>query len=84
MTYFWPDGQPIEMEMDGLWTPLQFTWLGETHPVEQINQRWRIDEDWWNGRIWREYFRLTTTTGLLVDIFHDLLAGTWYVQRLYN
>ena len=84
MTYFWPEGQPISTETDELGTPLCFTWQGQTHPVEGVTTRWRVDEEWWRGRIWREYFRLYTTTGLLVVIFRDLLAGNWYLQRLYD
>ncbi len=40
--------------------------------------------DWWRVRIWREYFKLTTGTGLLVVIYRDLLSGAWYLQRLYD
>jgi len=34
--------------------------------------------------VWREYFKLTTQTGLLVVIYLDLLNGKWYLQRLYD
>jgi hypothetical protein len=47
-------------------------------------RRWRIDVDWWRGRVWREYFKLVTRTGLLVEVYHDLVGGQWYVQRLYD
>jgi hypothetical protein len=43
-----------------------------------------VDEEWWRGRVWREYFTLTTSTGLLMEIFHNLTAGEWYVQRVYD
>ncbi len=84
MTQFWPEGQLIEVEADALWTPLRFTWESDVHPVERIHERWRVNEDWWTGPIWREYFSLVTTTGLLVDLFHDLLTGKWYLQRMYD
>lgn len=84
MTRFWPEGEVIEVESDSLWTPLSFVWQGEVHPVEQVNERWRVDEEWWRGRVWREYFILTTTTGLLVEMYHDLAAKTWFMQRVYD
>jgi len=84
MTHFWPEGQPVEVEADGLWTPLYITWGGERHPVQAILDRWRVDEGWWRGQVWREYFRLVTRTGLLVEVFHDLAAGDWYMQRVYD
>jgi hypothetical protein len=32
----------------------------------------------------RDYFKLTTTTGLLVIIYHDLIHDAWFLQRLYD
>jgi hypothetical protein len=84
MTHFWPEGEPVDVEADSLWTPLRLTWQGSTHAVECITERWRVDEEWWRGRIWREYFTLTTSTGLLMEVFHDLTADKWYVQRVYD
>jgi hypothetical protein len=84
MTHFWPEGKLIQVEADALWTPLHLTWDGGRHPVQVILDRWRVDEDWWRERVWREYFRLITRTGLLVEVFHDLTAGEWYVQRVYD
>jgi hypothetical protein len=84
MTHFWADGQPIAVDADALWTPLVFTWDGVQHPVQAILDRWRVDEEWWRGRIWREYFQLTTRTGLLIELFHDLMSREWYIQRVYD
>lgn len=69
---------------DALWTPLVLIWDDGRHPVQVILDRWRVDEEWWRGRIWREYYKLVTDSGLLVEVFHDLTAGDWYVQRVYD
>ena len=84
MTHLWPDGLPIAVESDALGVPQRFTWRGQAHTVEIVANRWRVDEDWWRGRIWREYFKLATDTGLLVVVFRDLVSGGWYVQRVYD
>ena len=84
MTYLWPNGQPISVETDQPGIPRRFTWRGRIHPVQGIANRWRVDEDWWRGRIWREYFKLYTRTGLLVMVYRDLMSGQWYLQRLYD
>ena len=84
MTYFWPEGQPIVVQSDALAAPQSFTWQGRRHPVQAVARRWRVDQDWWRQRVWREYFKLTTRTGLLVIIYRDLLSGQWYLQRLYD
>jgi hypothetical protein len=84
MTRLWPAGQPIRVQTGDRDCPEQLTWQGQAHPVEGIANRWLVDEDWWKQRIWREYFKLFTTTGLLLVIYHDLVADRWYVQRLYD
>ena len=54
------------------------------HRVERIIARRLVDTDWWQRRVWREYFTLTTTSGMLVTIYHDALTGAWRLQRLYG
>ena len=84
MSRFWPDGMPIVVTTDALATPTSFTWGEHRHAVEQIVDRWRVDVGWWQRRVWREYFQLVTKSGLLLLIYHDVRAGAWRVQRLYD
>ncbi len=84
MTRLWSTGMSISVQSDALMTPQSFSWQGQTHQVQKIAKRWRVDQDWWQQRIWREYFKLTTRTGLLVIIYRNLLTGDWYLQRLYD
>ena len=95
MTRLWSVGIPLSVtavpsaggEDEGVTDdqrPASFTWQGQTHQVDRITRAWRVDIDWWRGRVWRAYFKLSTDTGLLVVIFQDLLSGEWYLQRLYD
>ena len=84
MTRLWPEGEPILVQSDVAYTPQVFMWHGHSHRVQAIAKRWRVDVDWWRGRVWREYFKLTAHTGLLVIVYRDLLTGQWYLQRLYD
>lgn len=84
MTQFWQQGLPIKVLHDRQYVPQRIIWRGETHVVDHIAQRWRVDEGWWHWRIWRDYWKLTTRSGLLFVIYHDLLRGDWYLQRLYD
>lgn len=84
MTHLWPEGEPIAVASDDWGAPRAFTWRGRRHQVRTITKRWRVDVDWWQERVWREYFKLATHTGLLVVVYRDLLAGGWYLQRLYD
>lgn len=84
MTHFWPEGLPVEVEADALWTPVSFIWERQRCVIDAVVDRWRVDEDWWRGRIWREYFTVTTEARRLVVLFHDLEADAWYVERVYD
>ncbi len=96
MTRLWANGEPIAVTADDAGLPLRFTWRRQTHEVTEIVQRWRLHTDWWRIPIWRDHFKLTTETGLLVIIYHELAQGApqdaphgapnggWYLQRLYD
>lgn len=84
MTRFWPDGEPILVEVDADGLPARFVWRGQTHVVGRIANRWRLDEDWWRARVRREYFKLTTETGLLVILYCDAAQSAWRLQRVYD
>jgi hypothetical protein len=84
MTHLWPAGVPITVEYDDLLVPHAFTWQGRQYQVQVVTKRWRLDQGWWQQRIWREYFKLTTTDGLLLIVYRDLLSGGWYLQRVYD
>jgi hypothetical protein len=84
MTRLWPQGHLIAVFTALSEEPERFTWLGQSHAVEEIVGKWRIDLDWWRERVWRDYFKLTTGSGLLVVIYRDLQADRWYLQRLYD
>ncbi len=84
MTRLWPDGDLIDVIGQRLDGPEQLLWRGQAHPVAEVTRHWRVRGDWWNEPMWRDYFKLTTTTGLLLVVYHDLLADQWYLQRLYD
>ena len=84
MNPFWPEGEPINVRTDKLAAPRSFTWQGRTHRVRGIAKRWRVDQRWWRQRIWREYFKLHTDSGLLLVLYRDVLRDAWYLQRLYD
>ena len=84
MMHLWPEGHPIEVASDRLITPQQIVWQRQAHPVATIANRWRYRTDWWQTQTRREYFKLATTTGLLLVIFYDWQGQAWYLQGLYD
>jgi hypothetical protein len=99
MTRLWPEGELITVVEEGalplsaspsrgdggkVVLPGAFSWQGQHHEVSAVTRHWRVDLDWWREPVWRDYFKLVTTSGLLVIIYHNLISGKWYLQRLYD
>jgi hypothetical protein len=84
MTRFWSNGQPIKVFAPDPEAPQRSIWDRRSHEVDAIAAKWRVDVEWWRARIWRDYFKLTTRDGLLVELYHDLMTDEWRLQRLYD
>lgn len=84
MTQLWVAGLPIKVWVNAEDAPQQLVWNETVHPVRAVVKHWRIDRGWWRLRIRRDYFKLETTTGLLVDVYQDLMTNRWYLQRWYD
>ena len=83
MTYLWLPAQPIVMHLQSK-KPSAFEWKKRKHCVVWIAKSWRMDWGWWRLRLWRDYYKLVTDTGLLVLVYYDLLEGKWYLQQLFD
>jgi hypothetical protein len=84
MSHLWPEGKLITVTINEANLPEQLAWQGRTHEVAVIANQWIIDDAWWQERVWRHYFKLSTTSGFLLIIYRDLVRQTWYLQRLYD
>ncbi|MBW7883355.1 MAG: hypothetical protein H3C34_12095 [Caldilineaceae bacterium] len=74
------------MQTDEHGRPVRFSWRDRTYRLVQIQQRWQVDTDWWSdeGRVWRDYLAITTTSGLFCVIYQDLMSENWYLARIYD
>ena len=64
-----PDGWPQELL------------LGRKLKVASVEDRWRIDDEWWRDQpISRMYFECVIEDGRQEIVFKDLLTGRWYRQ----
>ena len=84
MTRLWPKGVPITVECDTVVRPTAFIWQRRRHYVNYIANQWLIDQFWWQTRICRQYYKVTTQTGLMVVIFQDRLSEQWYLEKLFD
>lgn len=64
--------------------PKAFRWRGRSYQIVHISEHRRIDKYWWRQRVWRDYYTVLTNTGLLAEIYHDLVTDDWYLQREYD
>lgn len=91
MSPFWPAGRPIKVTaLDG--RPQEFRWGLRSHRIQHIGDHWRVHIGWWDGEVWRDYWQVTTHTGLLCVIYRDLNAlatkqraeDAWHLERIYE
>src|SRR5438477_12478251 len=48
--------------------------------IQDVLDRWRIDDEWWRKPISRMYFHVALEGGQLLTLFQDLISGRWYGQ----
>ena len=84
MTRLWVEGEAIPVTVDADALPRSFTWNGQSHTVERILSRWRVDLFWWRSRVCREYFKVITSGGLMAVLYRDGVRQAWHVQRVYD
>jgi CO dehydrogenase/acetyl-CoA synthase delta subunit len=50
--------------------------------VEQVRESWLVEDRWWTERpLKRRYWEVVSARGRNMVVFHDLLAGGWFIQR---
>jgi len=49
--------------------------------IEQIQDTWIIDDEWWRDPISRQYFLVLLEGGIVRTIFHDRTSDTWFAQH---
>ncbi|MBJ7603639.1 MAG: hypothetical protein JF888_10685 [Candidatus Dormibacteraeota bacterium] len=83
MTFLIDPPRELEVRTDAAGYP---RWLqadpliGEVEPV----QRWLAELDWWSRPVSREYWKVLLGGQLLCEIYRDLEAGGWFVERVYD
>ena len=49
--------------------------------ITEIQERWRIDDEWWRTPIRRVYHRVVLEDGRILTMYRDLDTERWFVQR---
>jgi hypothetical protein len=71
----------VQVRLDRRGNPVSVLLGRRTHPIRQIRDRWRVDDDWWREPLSRMYFELELTDGRIMTLYHDRIQNQWYQQR---
>jgi hypothetical protein len=67
--------QPAQVEVDPGGNPVRL----DDRPVDQIRERWVVEEGWWtDAPVRRGYVELVLADGGLAVVFEDLAGGGWH------
>lgn len=74
-----PEALKVEEDASGLPVAVR---LKRRQAVMTIEDRWRIDDEWWRtGPVSRLYYNVLLTTGQRMVLYKDLVTGIWYQQE---
>ena len=72
----------VHVEADAAGVPLAVTVEGERRAVAAVQDRWRIDDEWWReAPVSRMYYELRLEGERVVTVYRDLVEGAWWLQR---
>ena len=55
-------------------------WSGSVDPIA----RWKVETEWWQQAVIREYWKVLLNSSLLCELYHDLTRDEWFVERVYD
>ena len=72
---------PIQVRANSADTPVEVQLERRRLRVTEIQERWRIDDEWWGTPISRIYHRLVLIDGRILTVYRDLESEGWFIQR---
>ena len=72
----------VEMTLSPEGTPsfIAGAFSGSVDPIA----RWKVETEWWNQPVIREYWKALLNSSLLCELYHDLSSDEWFVERVYD
>lgn len=74
----------LEVEESPQHKLITFLYRGRRERARETLKRWRVDQGWWKRSVEREYFQVKTASGIVCELYRNLLTGVWYLQRVYD
>ena len=74
--------QRLDVMVDSIALPRTLHFEGAMRDVSCVQDRWRIDDEWWRERsVARLYYQLQLDGGRVITVFRDLNEDSWWLQR---
>ena len=72
----------LSVAINGRGLPRALVFEGAERVVTEIQDRWRIDDEWWREEpVSRMYYELQLDGDRIVTVYQDLTGGAWWLQR---
>ena len=72
----------IDVVLDGSGLPAVVR-IGRDSDRVNVVEQFRVSERWWSDPIDRAYMKVVGSTWIIL-IFHDLLSGDWFLERIFD
>ncbi len=82
MSRLFNPAQSVEVRCNERGAPVWISWE-RGQKVLEINNRWRIDDEWWRKEISRMYYEVVVPMGL-IEVYMDRLTGEWFLERIHD
>jgi hypothetical protein len=70
------------VQTDDRCRPHRVVFEGAVREVTCVQDRWRIDDEWWRETpVSRMYYEVQLEGDRLITLYQDLPGGTWWLQR---
>lgn len=73
--------KPIQVEADESGEPQAVVLGRERLAVAVVQDRWRIDDEWWRNEVSRLYYRLILASNQVLTAYRDVTTTRWWVQN---
>jgi hypothetical protein len=73
---------PIGVTLDHGGAPIFISgaFSGSIDPIS----RWKVETEWWNEPIVREYWKAVLNGNLLCELYRDVSRNEWFLERVYD
>ncbi len=75
-----PPTAVIVMLAKGVPVQISGPWSGTVDPIA----RWKVETEWWDQPVVREYWKVLLNNNVLCELYHDLDCDEWFVERVYD